>query len=395
MVKSLYKKHIILIGNYSPDSQESMERFAIMLQEGFKLQNLKVELWKPNVLIGKWSSSTNKGFGKWLGYIDKWILFPFILRWRFITGGSKFSETQFHICDHSNAPYLKYFPQDQVSITCHDVLAIRGAFGYTDAYCSASKFGIILQKWILRNLLKAKTIIAVSNFTMKQLKELAARYNVPAKNWLVILNGFNAEFNPVKPWIVNRTLIKQGLNPEQPFILHVGSQLERKNRKLLLQMVDNLSDRWNGKIYYAGKALDPALIAQANDLGLSNRIVSIVKPSHQTLLALYSKCEAFIFPSFSEGFGWPLIEAQACGAPVIASNYEPMPEVSGGAALHCNPENPAAFAKAFLSLNDVTVKTKLVKDGFKNTLSFQRTDMINAYLELFAIDKESILCFSN
>lgn len=385
------KKQVILIGNYSPDTQESMDRFAQMLREGFEHQNVTTEIWKPNVLIGKWASSTTKGFGKWLGYIDKWILFPFILKLRLIINGSQFSETQFHVCDHSNAPYLKYFPCDRVSITCHDVLAIRGAFGYTDAYCSASKFGIILQKWILRNLLKAKTIVAVSHFTMKQLKQFAAQYNYPEKNWSVISNGFNAAFKPLEPAITDTTLIKEGLNPGESFILHVGSQLERKNRTLLLYMVDKLSGEWNGKIYYAGKPLDHALIAQADALRLSNRIVSITKPSHQTLLALYSRCEAFIFPSFSEGFGWPLIEAQACGAPVIASSYEPMPEVSGGAAIHCNPGNPDEFAQAFLSLKKDGIREKLITRGFSNVLRFESSHMIWKYLEIFGKAKELIV----
>lgn len=385
------KKQVILIGNYSPDCQESMNRFALMLRDGFEHNNVITEIWKPKVLFAKWAATTTKGFGKWLGYFDKWILYPFILKFRLFINRSRFYNTHFHVCDHSNAPYIKYFPPDRVSITCHDVLAIRGAFGYADAFCSSSKFGIILQKWILRNLLKAKKIVAVSNFTMKQLKQFAAQYNYSEKSWSVIPNAFNAEFKPMEPTLADSILIKEGLNPRTPFILHIGSQLERKNRKLLLQMVEILSGKWNGKIYYAGKPLDPALIAQADALRLSNSVVSIIKPSHQTLLALYSKCEAFIFPSFSEGFGWPVIEAQACGAPVIASNSEPMPEVSGGAAIHCNPFNPQEFADAFLSLQKEGIRPKLISGGFTNVLRFQSYKMIKQYLEIFGEAKKVVV----
>jgi glycosyltransferase involved in cell wall biosynthesis len=117
-------------------------------------------------------------------------------------------------------------------------------------------------------------------------------------------------------------------------------------------------------------------------LGLRERARIIVKPDHNTLVALYSSCEAFIFPSYSEGFGWPVIEAQACGAPVIASNIEPMPEVSGGAALYADPSDPEAFAEALLTLQNLTTRALLVQRGFANSGRFEPAHMIQAYLNL-------------
>ena len=73
---------IILIGNYRPDQQESMVRFARMLDQGFRKQGVQVEIWWPSVVFGRLPSSTTSGFSKWLGYIDKWLIFPILLRWR-------------------------------------------------------------------------------------------------------------------------------------------------------------------------------------------------------------------------------------------------------------------------------------------------------------------------
>ena len=90
-----------------------------------------------------------------------------------------------------------------------------------------------------------------------------------------------------------------------------------------------------------------------------------------------------MFPSFSEGFGWPPIEAQACGAPVIASNLAPMPEVSGEAALFADPYSPQAFAEAFLTLKgNVSLKEDLIQKGIKNIERFHIDKMMRAYLEL-------------
>ncbi|MEJ7663191.1 MAG: glycosyltransferase [Hymenobacter sp.] len=154
---------------------------------------------------------------------------------------------------------------------------------------------------------------------------------------------------------------------------------------MLLEMVHALGSRWPGSICFAGEAPDEALLARAAALGLRERVVAIVKPDHDTLVALYGACEAFVFPSFSEGFGWPVIEAQACGAPVIASTVEPMPEVSGGAALHADPTDPAAFAAALLALQEPGARQALVQRGLLHSQQFAPARMVQAYLQLYGL----------
>ena len=174
----------------------------------------------------------------------------------------------------------------------------------------------------------------------------------------------------------------------KPFLLHVGSRLMRKNRKLLLDMIALLGFRWDGNICYAGEPIDEELSNYARSLGLEERIISIEKPDHLTLVALYNAATVFIFPSFSEGFGWPVIEAQACGTPVIASNIESLMEVSDGTALHADPSKPEQFAEAFLSLKNDVLKLELIENGFKNTLRFRPERMVNAYLDLYGVSKK-------
>ncbi|UFH53118.1 glycosyltransferase family 1 protein [Spirosoma sp. KNUC1025] len=376
---------IILIGNYPQDRQESMERFAQMLHTGFQTASIESEIWRPQVLLGAQFKTTTSGIGKWFGYLDKWILFPILLRWRLLDSRFNRADVRFHVCDHSNSPYLAHLPADKTSITCHDVLAIRGALGYADAYCPASGFGKILQKWILSNLSRAKRIACVSQLTLDQLDELTAGRRPEQADWRVVHNAFNADFDMLDRNETDALLNKLGVSEDSPFLLHVGSRLPRKNRKMLLDMVHALGNRWGGRICFAGQPIDDELRSHAQSLGLEKRVVSVEKPNHLALVALYNACEAFVFPSFSEGFGWPVIEAQACGAPVIASDVKPLPEVSGGAAFHADPAEPSQFAEALLALQDQAIRQKIVQDGLENCRRFEPSRMINSYLKLYGL----------
>jgi glycosyltransferase involved in cell wall biosynthesis len=90
-----------------------------------------------------------------------------------------------------------------------------------------------------------------------------------------------------------------------------------------------------------------------------------------------------IFPSYSEGFGWPIIEAQACGAPVITSNKAPMmTEVGGNAALYADPDDPISFANQFRKLNNEVFRADVIRLGFENAKRFNFENTINQYIEL-------------
>ena len=156
-------------------------------------------------------------------------------------------------------------------------------------------------------------------------------------------------------------------------------------------MIAAIGDKWNGRVCFAGEALEEELLNYAESLRVADRVFSIVKPSHEVLLALYNGCEAFVFPSFSEGFGWPMIEAQACGAPVIASNLPPMPEVCGAGALFADPYKPENFAEVFLTLNaDKSLRDDLIQKGLKNIERFHIDKMMRAYLKLQGINTTNV-----
>jgi glycosyltransferase involved in cell wall biosynthesis len=374
---------VILIGNYLPDQQESMIRFANLLDRGFGIAGVASEIWWPTIVFGKVFRTNNHGAGKWFGYIDKYLIFPLVLRLRIF--GKKYykGNVQFHICDHSNAPYLKYLPFHRTSITCHDVIAIRGGLGYTTFVEPASKTGKLLQKWILHHLSRAKSIAFVSQLTLDQFNELIVGKKSTIRNCKVINNSFNADFRQMDSAEAKAILTSSGIELRQPFLLHVGSDLPRKNRKLLLDMISGLPNESAVNICFAGESLGKELVTHMDELSLKPRVISVVKPNHNVLLALYSLCEAFVFPSFSEGFGWPIIEAQACGTPVLTSSIQPMLEVSGDAAIHCDPNRPDEFVKGFGLLKNEEFRQRIIRKGFDNCSRFTVDKMIKSYLNLY------------
>lgn len=373
---------IILIGNYLGDRQESMWRYSLALQNNLRKNGVQVEMIYPQLFFAPTNKVTTEGFLKWLGYIDKYFVFPFVLRRKVMREFKKRQDVFFHICDHSNSIYLEILPKKNSGITCHDVLAIQGALGFKEACCPATRTGRLLQTWILKNLKKSKILTTVSQYTMDQLSQLCGIEKGSRPNWKVIHNSFNSHFWPMDEK-ERRNLLNTIGFPEKPFILHVGSGLPRKNRNLLLRMVNILGGKWNGNICFAGDPLDNTLLKSVEDLDLQQRVISVARPDHQTLVALYSSCAAFIFPSFSEGFGWPLIEAQACGAPVLASSISSLREVGGETVVYADPHKPEEFAESFLNLFQNTGKDKLTALGFENCKRFESQKLTREFIGLY------------
>jgi glycosyltransferase involved in cell wall biosynthesis len=372
---------IILIGNYQPDKQYSMQIFEALMAEGYLSSGVKVSAIRPSVIF--FFLGFNKpSLTKWLAYVDKFILFPIQLLFNRSVNFISSKQVQYHICDHSNAFYLHFLPKNKTVISCHDVLAIRAGLGYTDTYCTATKSGEILQKIILSSLSGAKKLAAVSEFTLQQLTDIDTLPDLK-KEWICIHNALSEKFVPMPDDEIKHTLLKFKLLRGKPFLLHLGSDLERKNRKLLVKMIYELQNDWDGVLVLAGAPVNAELVGLIEELKISHRIVQINRPTDTEIIALYSSCEALVFPSYSEGFGWPIIEAQACGAPVITSNKAPMmPEVGGKAALYADPDNASSFAEQFRKLKDKGFRKEVIRLGHENTKRFDFEKTMRQYVEL-------------
>ncbi|HEY0867462.1 MAG TPA: glycosyltransferase, partial [Fimbriimonas sp.] len=135
------------------------------------------------------------------------------------------------------------------------------------------------------------------------------------------------------------------------------------------------------KLVLAGKPFTPELARLVDELSLRERVVQAVDVSFEAKVALYTKARALLFPSFYEGFGLPIVEAQMCGCPVITSNLPPMDEVAGGSALLIDPRNEEEAASSIRAA--LGTLPDLVSKGYENVKRFDLDRMGADYVRTY------------
>ncbi len=367
---------VLLIGNYPADEQESMQRFARMMLHGLTTAGVPAELIQPRPLLGRMRFAG--GFvAKWLGYVDKFLLFPRQLR-------AKLSADVrlVHICDHSNAMYCAQISGRPIVVSCHDLLAVRGALGEVSD-TPASVTGKFLQRWVIAGLRRATAIACASRATLRDAERLVAPEG-GRPQLLLIHHGINYPYQK-QPELVARARLAgiDALDSKLPFLLHVGSNLRMKNREGALRIFALTKNDWNGQLVFAGQKLTPELRSLGRKLGVLERVVEVAGPDNESLEALYSCALALLYPSRFEGFGWPIIEAQACGCPVLCADREPMSEVGGEAALTHELDDETGFARSILRLTDPAERERWSERGLQNVRRFAAAEMIAKYIALY------------
>jgi glycosyltransferase involved in cell wall biosynthesis len=367
---------VLLIGNYSLDRQQSMQRFNTMMLQGLRECGVEAELIRPPAVLGR-IGAFGATAAKWLGYVDKFILF----RWR-LSRKLATRPAIVHICDHSNAPYARSAKKFPLVITCHDLLAVRGGLG-EDTDCPASITGCILQRWILRGLGRADILACDSRATAQDAERLVVQSRDRPRISVVHV-GLNFPYGQLPDDVANARLKSLAtLKSQARFVLHVGSNLRRKNREGVLRIFARCAEPLDGQMVFAGDALSNSLRAQARDLHIEHRIVEVADASNELLEALYNRAYALLYPSRFEGFGWPIIEAQACGCPVVCSSAGPMADVAGAGALLHEPHDEEGFASDLLRLADPEERRCWSAKALENAKRFSAARMISEYRELY------------
>ena len=167
--------------------------------------------------------------------------------------------------------------------------------------------------------------IAVSHHTAYDLSEL---YAVPREKVEVIYEGIDQRFQPVTP--AEKEAVRQRYSPARPYLLMVGTLEPRKNHRLALDAFAQLKALgYPHRLLIAGGKgwLFEPISALVASMGLSHDVTFAGYVPDDDLPALYSAAEALLMPSLYEGFGFPLLEAMACGTPVIAFRRGSVPEL--------------------------------------------------------------------
>ena len=275
-----------------------------------------------------------------------------------------------HFSNHHLGRWICWLTQPCV-VTVHDL--VRLAFPHAPEDRMAA-VGLALDRRGIRN---ATHVICVSEATKRDLMQYLA---VAEAKITVIYNGIDHSI--FKPSPVNDGRFSA------PYVLYVGSERPRKNLSCLLRAFAALKDRGPQfaslrllKVGSPGRSdgFRTATLAEARRLGIEDDIDFVDHVPDQDLAVLYSNALALVYPSLYEGFGLPVVEAMACGCPVITSNVSSLPEVAGSAALLVDPHDPAGFAEALHSvILDRDLSTRLRGNGIRRAGDFSWDNTVSA-----------------
>jgi len=242
-------------------------------------------------------------------------------------------------------------------------------------------------RWaIKKSCRRAQKIIAVSENTKKDLIKL---YKVPEEKVTVIYEGYNADAKSQIPSASWRTKFQI---PNSKFLLFIGRLEERKNIVGIIKAFEILKEKYKipHKLILAGKAGFNYKKIQSclSNSSYKSEIILTGFVGEEKKQELLKNAEVFLFPTFYEGFGLPILEAQNAGVPVVASNNSSIPEVvqfprakllefqelssrNNFSALLVNPKNSQAIAQATSKLiTDKNIRDDIIKKGWENTQRF-------------------------
>ena len=263
---------------------------------------------------------------------------------------------------HATEHLLPRLPLSTV-MTVHDLIFER----YPQHHTRTNR--AFLRLAMPRFVAAATQIIAVSQQTARDLRQL---YGTPAEKISVVYEGVDPEFRPADP--ATQKEIRQRYSPDRPYLLMVGTLEPRKNHSLALHALRLLKAQGHSHrlLIAGGKGwLFAPIQALVAELALEDDVTFTGYVPAADLPGLYSAADALLLPSLYEGFGLPILEAMACGTPVICSRASSLPEMAGDAALYVPVDDAPTLAAAIvLLLAQPTLAATLRARGLRHVQQF-------------------------
>lgn len=242
-----------------------------------------------------------------------------------------------------------------------------------------------LTNWTKSSVLEASHIITISDSSKKDIQKI---YKIPDKKITVAYPGFNNEVFKVEnnSEKIERIQKKYGISGD--YIIYIGTVQPRKNLIRLIKAINNIEDAKLvivGKIKGKGKQgwMNEEILEEPKKLGIEDKVIFTDFVPTEELPYLISGAKAFILASLWEGFGIPVVEAMACGTPVIVSDVSSLPEVVGDAGLLVNPESETEIEQAIrLLITDKKLHNRLSKRAVEQAKKFSWQKMAKEVIDV-------------
>jgi len=275
-----------------------------------------------------------------------------------------------HLPNQDFARYALFLKKPFI-VTVHDL--VRSCFGFTKETITER----ILLKLDKRYIKRASHIIAVSHTTRN---DLIKYLKIPDDRISVVYNG--VDHNIFKPYDVKLL--------DKPYILYVGSERPRKNLGRLFEAFAKLKGEFPElklvKIGAPGrsKKYREDTMNKLGSLGITREVIFVDHASELDLAHYYSSAALLAYPSFYEGFGFPPLEAMACGCPVVTSNTSSLPEVVGEAGIMVDPNDIDSLAGAMRHvLTDAKLRDSMIRKGLKQAKKFSWEETARQTQEIY------------
>ncbi len=288
-------------------------------------------------------------------------------------------------CTSNTAPVNTTIP---LVVTLHDIIYMESSYGkiLSGSGTAYQKFGNAYRRMIVPKIVqKSRKIITVSHFEKDRIGEF---FGIRGDSRLTaVYNGVSEHFKPVTDQ-KELTRVKEKYHLPDRFFFFLGNTDPKKNTRGTLNAFSDFLKQYGGDyrlvmLDYDRTELEK-ILNEIGDKALIDRIVLTGYVVNTDLPAIYSLCELFLYPSLRESFGIPMLEAMACGVPVITSNTSSMPEVSGDAAYLVDPYDPKQITAAMKDImNNISLRQDLVGKGLAQSARFSWRKMAEDVKEIY------------
>lgn len=316
-------------------------------------------IWLPN--LGK----------DWIRHLGSPVWMNFYLPW-----GLRREHIDLLFCPNSISPIRR---------TCKKLLVIHDFYPILFPQLVGRFYTFYLRRTFLSEMKEVSKIITVSHNSKKDVIEL---FNVPEDKIKTIHSGVESIFEPIS----NRKLLNEKLQKydlvDKDFILYVGGLIPRKNVVRLIKAYYELrkSKIIKHRLVIVGGERGPYLHIEklVKTLGLENDVILTGYVADEDLPYIYNKADLFVYPSLYEGFGFPPLEAMACGTAVVSSDVSSIPEITEDAAVLVNPNDITAIREGMSKvLTNDDLRQNMIRKGLKRARLFSWKKTAKETLNIF------------